>query len=141
MKVIKFIAHPYTVITSFLVIIISGEHLGGFYALYILLGLPHGALHSIVGLVGIVLLIIVTRQKYKESRRYHLRYFGNLAGAVLLILSLFLFFQRDKSNYNIGTFYQTVPQIMLTVFSIITLCFIATNLTAAFKIPRKIHMY
>lgn len=72
---------------------------------------------------------------------YAVRYIANLVGALLLILSLFLFFYRDRSNYNIGTFYQTVPQLMLAVFSIITLGFIVTNASAAFKPPQKMNMY
>ena len=48
-------------ITSFLLIIISGEHLGGFYALYLLLALFYGGIHSLLGLSGIVLLIIAVR--------------------------------------------------------------------------------
>jgi hypothetical protein len=140
MKAIKFIVNPYTVIVSFLVIIISGEHLGGLYALYILLGLIHGAIHSVVGLLGILLLII-TQKKYKDVKAYSIRYAANLVGALLLILSLFLFFYRDKTNYNIGTFQQTVPQVMLAVFSVILLSFILANLSAVFKIPRRINMY
>jgi hypothetical protein len=140
MKTIKFLFHPYTLVTGFLVIIISGEHLGGFYALYILLGLPHGALHSIIGVIG-MLTLIITRQKYKDVKVYAVRYLANIVGVLLLFLSLFCFFYRDKSNYNVGTFYQTVPQIMLTFFSIISLGFIITNLNAAFKIPRKVNLY
>ena len=39
MKKIKIITHPVTLILCFFLILISGEHLGGFYLLYILLGL------------------------------------------------------------------------------------------------------
>jgi hypothetical protein len=140
MKKAKFIFHPYTLITSFLLILISGEHIGGFYALYILLGLPHGAIHSIIGIIGIVILIL-TRKKYKDLKVYHITYFANLVGALLLILSLFLFFCRDKSNYNMATFHQTVPQIMLSVFLIITVAFLVNNISASFKVPPKVNMY
>jgi hypothetical protein len=139
MKTIRFLFHPYALIISFLLILISGQHLGGFYALYILLGLPYGALHSLIGVAGILILVI-TYKKYKSVKVYAIRYVGNLVGASLLILSLFLFFYRDTSNYNIGTFYQTVPQVMLFVFSIVLLGFIVTNLSAVFKIPRNINM-
>lgn len=50
MKMIKLFTHPVVIIIAFLLILINGEHLGGFYLLYILLGLPHGAVHSLLAI-------------------------------------------------------------------------------------------
>ena len=63
MKMIKLFTHPVVIIIAFLLILISGEHLGGFYLLYILLGLSHGAVHSLLAIDGMAycfLLIINT---------------------------------------------------------------------------------
>jgi hypothetical protein len=133
MKAIKFITHPYTLITSFLVILISGQHLGGFYAFYLLLGLPYGALHSIIALLGIMVLVLI-HNKYKGVKVFTIKYVANLVGLILLVLSLVIFFYKDKSDYNVGTFYQTVPQIMLAVFILIAISFAVDNIASVIKI-------
>ncbi len=120
------ITHPYIVIISFFIIMISGQHLGGFYLLYLLLALPHGGMHSLLALFGIVLLLI-SYNKYKRKKIYLIESIINIVAVVLLILSFFSFFYNDKEHYNFGTFYQIVPQITLVVFSIIALTFLLDN--------------
>lgn len=122
----KIITHPYIVIISFFIIMISGEHLGGFYLLYLLLALPHGGIHSLFALFGILLLLI-SYNKYKRKKIYLIESIINMVAIILLILSLFSFFYNDKERYNFGTFYQIVPQITLVVFSIIALTFLLDN--------------
>lgn len=120
------ITHPYIVIISFFIIMISGQHLGGFYLLYLLLALPHGGMHSLLALFGIVLLLI-SYNKYKRKKIYLIESIINMVAIVLLILSLFSFFYNDKEHYNFGTFYQIVPQITLVAFSVIALTFLLDN--------------
>lgn len=120
------ITHPYIVIISFFIIMISGQHLGGFYLLYLLLALPHGSMHSLLALFGIVLLLI-SYNKYKRKKIYLIESIINMVATILLILSLFSFFYNDKEHYNFGTFYQIVPQITLVIFSIVALTFLLDN--------------
>ena len=120
------ITHPYIVIISFFIIMISGQHLGGFYLLYLLLALPHGGVHSLLALLGIVLLLI-SYNKYKRKKIYLIESIINMVAIILLILSLFSFFYNDKEHYNFGTFYQIVPQITLVIFSIVALTFLLDN--------------
>jgi len=120
------ITHPYIVIISFFIIMISGQHLGGFYLLYLLLALPHGGVHSLLALFGIVLLLI-SYNKYKRKKIYLIESIINMVAIILLILSLFSFFYNDKEHYNFGTFYQIVPQITLVIFSIVALTFLLDN--------------
>ncbi len=131
MKALKIITHPYTLIVSFGLIMISGEHLGGFYALYLLLALYYGGIHSLLGLAGVVLLI-VSRNVNTRSKHSGLPIILNIGGALFMILSLLVFFYRDKDGYNYGTFAQAVPLISLSLFSIIVLLFIAKNLRRSF---------
>ena len=105
---------------------ISGQHLGGFYLLYLLLALPHGGMHSLLALFGIVLLLI-SYNKYKRKKIYLIESIINMVAIILLILSLFSFFYNDKEHYNFGTFYQIVPQITLVIFSIVALTFLLDN--------------
>jgi hypothetical protein len=139
MKAIRFIIHPYTVITTFLVIIISGRSISSIYALYILLGLTGLAVHAVVAVCGILILII-NYQKYKGSQRVVLKPIFNLIGALALALSLFLFFYNDKSNYNIGTFYELVPQILMGVFAIVLITFLIDNVSSILKIRQNLIM-
>ena len=122
----KIITHPYIVVISFFIIMISGQHLGGFYLLYLLLALPKGGMHSLLALFGILLLLI-SYYKYKRKKIYLIESIINIVAVILLILSLFSFFYNDKEHYNFGTFYQIVPQITLIIFSIIALTFLLDN--------------
>jgi len=120
------ITHPYIVVLSFFIIMISGQHLGGFYFLYLLLALPHGGIHSLFALFGIVLLLI-SYLKYKRKKIYLIESIVNVVAVILLILSLFSFFYNDKEHYNFGTFYEIVPQITLVIFLIVALTFLLDN--------------
>ena len=122
MKTIKIITNPYTLIFCFGAILISGQHLGGFYLMYILLGLHHAALHSIFAIVGIDLLII-SDVKLQGS----LKFTVNLIGLVLMILSIFVFFYLDKENYNIQTFHQIVPLVIMSLFAITSTAYFINN--------------
>jgi membrane-bound ClpP family serine protease len=132
MKAIRIITHPYTTIISFCMIMISGQHLGGFYLLYLLLALPHGGIHALLALFGVMLLLI-SYNKYKRKKLYLIENIINVIGIILLILSLYLFFYNDKEHYNYSTFYQLLPQITLIIFSIIAVVFLFDNLTHLFK--------
>lgn len=135
MKAIKIITNPYTLIISFLMIIISGQHLGGFYIVYLLLALPHLGIHSILAVIGITLLLIIYHNKKRLSV---IEPIINMIGVLMLIASIFIFFYKDDEHYNYGTFYQLVPQITLFLFAFIALCFIVRNFVSVFRKPLTI---
>jgi hypothetical protein len=122
MKIFKILSHPYTFIFSFLFIVISGEHLGGFYALYILLGLLPGAVHSLLGFFG-ALILIISYQLPRTTKAY-LKQGLNVIGAAMMCLSIYLFFKNDTSRYNWGTFDKEVPVFTLVLFGILGICFL-----------------
>jgi hypothetical protein len=130
MKALNFFTHPIILIVSFLIIMISGEHFGGFYALYILLALPHGGPHSVLALLGIMLLIL---SNATNNKRGLIRNLLNVFGSILLVLSIVVFFYIDKEGYNYGTFYQTIPVITLLLFCFLTLLFLVKNLIQTFN--------
>jgi len=132
MKVLKIFTHPYVLIISFLMIMISGEHLGGFYILYLLLALPSGAIHSLLALVGIGLLL-VGYHKYERKNIHLAEFILNVVGTLLLFSSIYLFFLNDRDNYNYGTFTQTVPVITLVFFSFLSICFLLYTIVKALK--------
>jgi membrane protease YdiL (CAAX protease family) len=122
MKLFKILSHPYTLIVSFLFIVISGEHLGGFYALYVLLGLLQGAVHSLLGFFGIIVLLATYHSGWepKSLKRKML----NIVGVGLLFSSVYFFFANDTERYNWGTFEQSVPLFTLFFTGFIALCFL-----------------
>lgn len=124
MLLIKFFTHPTTLILSFFFIIIIGEHWAGFYLWYLLMSLFHGVTYAIVGLIGFLLIIIGSYQ-IKNSKA--IIFFLNIIGAFFMDGSLFLFFALDDSNYNIGTFYQVVPVVLIGLFTLVNCCFIIKN--------------
>jgi hypothetical protein len=67
MKAINILTHTYTIIASFLIILISGENFGGFYLLYLLMALPHGGVHALLALFGIAVMIIA--KNYFRERK------------------------------------------------------------------------
>lgn len=133
MKTFNILTHPVLLIASFLFILISGEHLGGFYLMYLLLALPHGGIHALLGLLGIALLVF-SYVKYKRANKGFVEPVFNILGVCCMVLSLFFFFYRDKQGYNDGTFEQLVPQITLILFAVLSLLFIIKNIVRS---PKK----
>ncbi|MEO6729817.1 MAG: hypothetical protein ABIN01_01275 [Ferruginibacter sp.] len=127
MKAIKILSHPFVLVICFLMILISGQHLGGFYLLYILLGLSHGAIHSLLAIAGVGVLLF-SNYKYKRAFVYLIEPILNISGVILLSLSLFLFFYNDKQQYNYSTLYQTVPLITIAIFVMSVATFVSINL-------------
>lgn len=127
MKAIKIITHPVLLIISFLFILISGKSFGGFYMLYLLLALPHGGVHSLVAVAGILLLVFAL-VRFRRENKYMIEAIINIIGAACLVISLFLFFNKDKSGYNEGTFEQIVPQMTLLLFGLLVLSFALFNI-------------
>ena len=126
MKFITYITHPLLIVTYFLLILISGESNAGFYCFYILLALPHGGIHAVLGFAGLGLLIF-SYAKYKNTFNYLIESILNISGALLLIFSLFTFFYNDVDHYNYGTFNETVPLIILIIFLLIVVIFLIKN--------------
>jgi len=130
----KIITHPYAVLISFLFILISGEHIGGFYIVYLLLGLAHVAVHSILGIAGIAMLLF---NIILNNSNGFTKPFLNLTGVFLMIASLIIFFNNDSSHYNTATFYQLVPQLFIALFIILSIAFIIKNICLLFKTSEK----
>ena len=123
MKLFKILSHPYTLIISFLMILISGQHLGGFYMFYILLALPHGGVHSLFALAGIIILLINYNQ-HDNEKRSNIKMLLNLSGLAFLLVSIVLFFLNDRQHYNWDTFQQIIPISTLLLFIVIASCFL-----------------
>ncbi len=123
MKLKILITHPFTLIASFLLIFISGQHHGYFYLQELIIGLIYGQVYSIVGMLGISI-ILFCHYKYKGVTNNLEACFINLIGSVLLIISLFLFFYNMEDVYVSGTFVQIVPLISLLAFCILVSFFV-----------------
>lgn len=123
MKAIKFFGHPVMTICLFLVILISGESIGGVYLFYLLLALPHGLIHSILAIAGIILLLVsFNRVKNVASMA---KIYMNITGILLLGFSIFYFFYNDKGHYNYGSFSSTPFWITFSLFAISALCLLS----------------
>src|SRR5215203_3813986 len=97
MKAIKIITHPYLLIIDLLMILISGEHLGGFYILYLILALPIGAIHSVLAMLGIGLLLL-SHHRFQVEDKPSAKSALNIIGCLLLLLSIYLFFLNDREH-------------------------------------------
>lgn len=132
MKAIKIITHPLLLISSFCLIIISGEHWGGFYLLYLLMALPHFGIHALLGVAGIIFLLF---SLHNFERRYKEILTGicKMSGVACLIFSVVFFFCADKKGYNTGTFEQVIPLISVIIFAVLALIFIVDYMAGVFS--------
>jgi len=126
MRLKNIITHPFAVIISFMIVLISGEHVGGFYIIYLLMGITHGTFASLLGIAGIALHVpgLLIAQRKQASSIYLL----NIIGTICMMLSLFLFFFNDEQRYNISTFYQFIPFCTIILFCLLALIFLAGNI-------------
>lgn len=131
MNWINIVTHPILVLILFCGILISGEHFGGFYLIYILMALPYGGNHAILALSGVAL-VLFSYVKYKRQSKFFFDPLLNILGVFSLFLSLLVFFYNTW-NYNDGTFRQTTPIISLTLFCIISLGFLVRSVIAYAK--------
>ncbi len=125
MKLLKIIGHPVAIISVFLLVMISGESFGVPYLLYLILALPHGGSYALLAVGGILLL------SFSSNREVKWRILNpvlRLVGILLLILSLYVFFQCSRGHYNANTFEQTVPILSLVVLSIFMFSGIIVNI-------------
>lgn len=123
MKIRKILGHPYTLVTSFFLITITGQQASGIYFGYLVLGMSYGAVYSILGTMGIAV-ILFSHFKYKRYDQSMDESIINLLGAVLLILSLFLFFYHNTDKLSVGIYGQAITLVTLLVFGVLTTCFI-----------------
>lgn len=122
MKLINILTHPVLVIISFCLILVSGEHFGGFYLLYILMAIPHGGIHAVLALIGSGL-VLFSYAKYNRQSKVFIELLLNILGVFGLYASLWLFFYNSW-DYNDGTFRQTVPLISFALFGAVSLGFL-----------------
>lgn len=116
MKFLKIIGHPITVLSVFLLLLISGEGFGGFYLVYILLGLTGLAPHAVLALAAVAFLVAgfnIPRGSFFIAKP--ILYIASIG---IMIWALFTFF-KDSKGYNDGTFEQGVP---LSTFILFGLC-------------------
>lgn len=114
MKAFKILGHPVFVCTVFLLILISGKSIGGFYLMYILLGLPHLAVHAIISTIGLLAMVIGYNLKPIHTNFKSLLY---IVADVLMVIGLVTFFSLSR-GYNDNSFEQTVPLISLIIFGL-----------------------
>jgi len=123
MKLRSVITHPYTLVISFFLVCISGQPFGGFYFNHFVMGLYYGTVYSITGGAGI-LIILFGHFKFKGPQNQLDAGFINLIGALLMIISLFLFFYLT-GNINISAYIvQLLPLLSLLAFCILVTCFV-----------------
>jgi hypothetical protein len=125
MKTIHLLSHPVTILLSFMLILVSGEQMGGFYLLYLLMALPHGGIHALLAVAG-TLMLLLSYSKYQRQHKYLIEPVLNILGTGCLFFSLYLFFIRSH-GYNNATFEQTMPLLTLGLFAVLSILFLADS--------------
>lgn len=119
MKIVKVIGHPVSVMCMYLLLIISGESIGGFYTLFVFMRLFHALPDAIVSVLGLAVMLL----GYKICRiQYHsVKTALYLLANGLMIIGLVMFFEMTD-GHNDPTFYQAVPLFTFTLFGLFLLC-------------------
>src|SRR5690606_13686161 len=128
MKFIKILTSPILVVILFSLILVSGEHFGGFYIMYLLMAIPHGGLHAIFAMVGIGL-VLFSYRRYRGQAQFIIEPILNIIGIFLLYASLLFFFYRSW-EYNDQTFEQGVPVTSLILFGVVSIAFLIQSVTS-----------
>lgn len=130
MKILKIITHPVLLVVSFSFIIISGEKMSWPYVFAVLLGLTQLYLHSILGIIGIMSLLI-NSYSTKSPIRKHIIYF---IASCLLILSLIAFFRVDTEHQNWDTFKDPISKFTLELFGLLVLIFLIKQIVSIIRL-------
>lgn len=124
MKLKRILSHPYALLISFLLVVTSIQPIVEFYCIYLFTGLFCGNLYSIAGTLGIII-ILYSHFRYSREKFSLDACFINLVGAVLMIVSLFLFFLIHHYDVIIpGDLSHLFPFTSLLLFCILVTCFI-----------------
>lgn len=126
LRIFKIAGHPYTLVIVFCLLLISGENFGGVYLLYLLMALPHGSLHALLGFGGIVLLLCSRLRPISPFTEVSL----NTAGLACMLFSIFIFFGRDSSGYNLDSFHLAVPLASFILFGVLIVCSVANRIVS-----------
>lgn len=130
MKAYIILGHPLVLIGIFLLLIIEGNHFGGFYLLYLLLALPHAALYALLAVAGILLIILGNKVVKKTSKIIMLS-----LGLSMMLLSLVVFFGRGDDKT--GTFEQFIPLASFCLFGVSMICFIINSWQNFSEVEKK----
>lgn len=124
MKTLRTVLHPWVIISLYFIILITGESIGGVYLFYLLLALPHGLVHSILGFAGVVFILV---GYYKVNNNIIFRKFVLILGVACMCLSLYYFFHNDTQNYNYGSFNTPAFWITFLLFVVSALVFVVID--------------
>ena len=122
MKLIRIIGHPVILIIAYLLLVIEGDYFGGFFALYLVLSLPHGEPYAIIAALGIASVVIGFN--LKGSRRRILRPILYLLGYFIMVLALIVFFVRGTSW---ETFNGGVPTFTFIIFGVLSIFYLIST--------------
>jgi len=124
MKWGNIITHPITQVFSFCIIIISGSYIGGPYVLFLYHAAQEGIAFAILGILGITL-CLGSLFKYKSVLQ--------IAGTLIMVLSLLVFFWSPRWHNSSGTFNEPVPLATILLFIIISALTISRIVNAQTK--------
>jgi hypothetical protein len=117
MKWNNIITHPITQVFSFCIIIISGSYFGGPYIFFLYHAAQEGIAFAITGLLGITL-CLASLVIYKSALQ--------LAGTLMMVLSLVIFFWSPRWHNSSGTFSEPLPLATVMLFLFISVLFIVS---------------
>lgn len=128
MKILKWIGNPYLFVSLYLLLIIEGDHFGGFYLVYLLLAIPHGLSYSLLSIAGIAILL------WGAHRNGGLRLLLVVSGLSLMIIALTVFFSTGNKN---DSFLPGIPLLSFILCGISACAMLLNYFTSYYVIYNK----
>ena len=117
--VYKIVSHTAILLLSYCIIIVSGKYTAGLFIQNVLGALNEGALFSIFGTIGVVVLILVYLVKLGRPRNKKVVIL-NIIGIILLQSSVVMFFANAPYPNVSETFANPLGLISLLQFALIS---------------------
>lgn len=119
MKILQILSNPLAQIISFCIILVGSANFGGPYGFFLYRAGQEGYLFAIIGIAGIIITLISLF--LQERSKLTLQF----SGALLMIISLLVFFFSSQHFMNMYAFKDVLP--LLTLFLFIAIIVLVTR--------------
>lgn len=124
MKIILMVGYPLVLLTLFFLLVFEGASFGGFYVVYMLLGLKNSAPFSLWAATGTGMVLGSFLASQHGDRPW--KSFVAILGIVLMVVSLFLFYE---SVTDAGSGKLTLMIFPVCLFGLSGICFLITHVS------------
>lgn len=113
MKLLQFLSNPLVQVFSFCIILVGSANFGGPYGLFLYHAGMEWHIYAVIGIISVVVTLI---SFFLQDRKRYMVQFG---GAILMVISLLVFFFGSDNFMNMYAFRDAIPLLTLFLFIVI----------------------